>query len=109
MFNKIWKEQITKPKGKLGIWKPKEELKPREKEDKDCCEKAREYWINKRMKQHSFSRERYLELAVWATQSCQKFIVEMEGFMPAVGQRFKSPLEITAEETKKIYDDCMGE
>jgi len=44
MFNKIWKEQITKPKGKLGIWKPKQELKPREKEEEDkCCEEAKKY------------------------------------------------------------------
>ena len=45
MFNKIWKDQIVKPKGKLGIWKPKSELKPREEEDRDCCKEAKEAWI----------------------------------------------------------------
>ena len=44
MFNKIWKEQIAKPKGKLGIWKPKQELQPREEEEEDkCCEEAKKY------------------------------------------------------------------
>ena len=42
MFNKIWKEQIAKPKGKLGIWKPKEKLRPREEEDRDCCQEAKD-------------------------------------------------------------------
>ena len=42
MFNKIWKGQIVKPKGKLGIWKPKEELRPREEEDRDCCQEAKD-------------------------------------------------------------------
>ena len=44
MFNKIWKGQIVKPKGKLGIWKPKEELRPREEEEKDdkCCKDAKD-------------------------------------------------------------------
>ena len=42
MFNKIWKDQIVKPKGKLGIWKPKEKLRPREEEDRDCCQEAKD-------------------------------------------------------------------
>ena len=42
MFDSIWKDQIQKPKGKLGIWKPKSELQPREEEKDDkCCEEAR--------------------------------------------------------------------
>ena len=39
MFDKIWKEQISQTKGKLGIWKPKEELKPREEEDNNCIKR----------------------------------------------------------------------
>ena len=44
MFDSIWKDQIQKPKGKLGIWKPKEELRPREEEEKDdkCCKDAKD-------------------------------------------------------------------
>ena len=42
MFDRIWKEQIAQTKGKLGIWKPKSELQPREEEKDDkCCEEAR--------------------------------------------------------------------
>ena len=49
MFDRVWKDQIQKPKGKLGIWKPKEELKPREEPDKrtNCKEKLikiAEFW-----------------------------------------------------------------
>ena len=43
MFDRIWKEQISQTKGKLGIWRPKSELRPREEED-DCCEKARLFY-----------------------------------------------------------------
>jgi len=42
MFDSIWKDQIVKPKGKLGIWKPKEKLRPREEEDRDCCQEAKD-------------------------------------------------------------------
>jgi hypothetical protein len=59
MFDRVWKKQIqrqgqkqanrpgpqsqtVRPKGKLGIWKPKSELRPREEEKDDkCCEEAR--------------------------------------------------------------------
>ena len=41
MFNRIWKEQIAQGKSKLGIWKPKHELRPRkeEEDDDDCLER----------------------------------------------------------------------
>mgnify|MGYP005828968365 CR=1 FL=1 len=47
MFDRVWKDQIQKPKGKLGIWKPKEELKPREDKRTNCKEKLikiSEFW-----------------------------------------------------------------
>jgi len=41
MFDIIWKEQIAQGKSKLGIWKPKHELRPRkeEEDDDDCLER----------------------------------------------------------------------
>jgi len=49
-FTKVWKEQIVKPQTRLGIWKPKQELQPREEEDDDeCCDKFKAEvmnWLN---------------------------------------------------------------
>jgi hypothetical protein len=46
MFDKIWKEQISQTKGKATIWQPKEKMKPDkpEKDDEDCCEKAKDFY-----------------------------------------------------------------
>ena len=59
MFNKIWKEQISQQKGKLGIWKPKEELRPREEEeDRDCCKEAFDFYMAKRIEYNKAAQRR---------------------------------------------------
>jgi hypothetical protein len=111
MFDKIWKEQITKPKGKLGIWKPKEELKPREDNSEECCEKAREYWISKRLEEYASNREVYIDKNPFVTQQCEMFLKDMKNwFLSGAPEKYEyfSKLEKTARETLKIYDDCRG-
>jgi hypothetical protein len=51
MFNKIWKAQIQKPKGQVGFWKPKTEIRRVQDKDenKNCCEefvKSVRTWLN---------------------------------------------------------------
>ena len=47
MFDKVWKEQIVKPAGKVGIFKPKQgfDLEEKEKDDK-CCEEVKQKYID---------------------------------------------------------------
>ncbi len=43
MFDEIWKEQIVKPVGKVGIFKPKQGFDLEEEDDGDCNKKLQEY------------------------------------------------------------------
>jgi hypothetical protein len=46
VFNNIWKSTIQVPKGKVGFWKPKEDIKSVQKDkDRDCCEEAKEDYL----------------------------------------------------------------
>jgi hypothetical protein len=42
MFNRIWKDQIQKPKSGATIWQPKEKMKP--DKGRDCCQEAQNLW-----------------------------------------------------------------
>ena len=37
MFDKVWKEQIVKPAGKVGIFKPKQGFDLEEENEENCC------------------------------------------------------------------------
>ena len=41
MFDKVWKEQIVKPAGKVGIFKPKQGFDLEEENEENCCENAK--------------------------------------------------------------------
>ena len=41
MFDRVWKEQIVKPAGKVGIFKPKQGFELEEENEGDCCENAK--------------------------------------------------------------------
>ena len=95
MFDKIWKEQISQTKGKLGIWKPKSELKPREEEDRDCCEKAKVFY--KTIFIQSLSD---VYIPGIANQECKVFKISLE-------QNANSGWDI-AQEVLKFWDECEG-
>ena len=47
MFDKVWKEQIVKPAGKVGIFKPKHGFDlEEENKDEKCCEEAKQKYID---------------------------------------------------------------
>jgi hypothetical protein len=114
MFDRIWKEQIVQPKGKLGIWKPKEELKPREEDDDDCCEKARVYYKDIFViSQMGKLRRDYPELKGKSTEEIY------DSYFPGLGMednfncdRFRKTLEEMswdiAIKTMKFWKECEG-
>lgn len=75
-FTKVWKEQIVKPQTRLGIWKPKEELQPREEEDKDCCEEARIKFT--KMYGEDIPKITLITLTNWKCEELRKYL---EGFI----------------------------
>jgi hypothetical protein len=120
-FTKVWKTQIVKPAGKASIWSPKEKMKP-DKPDKDkCCEEAREYYISQRVAHPGLrvvdafplspvttKEEWWASNKRWA-ENCDEFIKEI--------RKWQSPLEYHlmstdaydfAQQTLKMYDECMG-
>jgi len=121
MFNKIWKDQIVKPKGKLGIWKPKEELRPREEEKDDkCCEEAREYYIRnvvgttyninirhipgvlpKKQAYNQTEEQWWVSNKRWA-ENCDEFIKNIRTW------RFLYGFHFPVNKTLEMYDECMG-
>jgi len=106
MFNKIWKEQIAKPKGKLVIWKPKSELKPREEEDRDCCQEAKDKTISFFKTMSGWDDFQYMKQAI-QKQPCEKVRRWIDGVAnPLKGEESDSqPL------FKKIleeWDECEG-
>lgn len=109
MFDKIWKEQISQTKGKLGIWKPKSELKPREEEDRDCCEKAKVFYktifIQSLSDVYIPDKTKPIEIydkqhAGIANQECKVFKISLE-------QNANSGWDI-AQEVLKFWDECEG-
>jgi hypothetical protein len=124
MFDRIWKEQISQQKGKLGIWKPKEELKPREETEDDCCEKARDWFIRTRAEHYEETIEGYTthintEIKVY---SCEEFLTRRRNWIAnnaVVGAGFDIERELFSHsdwdyyyshsrEAIRIYEKCMG-
>ena len=108
-FTKVWKEQIVKPQTRLGIWKPKEELKPREDNNEDCCEKAKVFYktifIQSLSDVYIPDKTKPIEIydkqhAGIANQECKVFKISLE-------QNANSGWDI-AQEVLKFWKECEG-
>jgi len=117
MFDKIWKEQISQQKGKLGIWKPKEELRPREDNSEECCEEARDWFIRARAEHYEETAEGYTthintEIKAY---SCEEFLTRRRNWIANLdrlslvmsGSDFDE-YDRHSREAIRIYEKCMG-